>query len=124
MVCPEGTKLTHKSGDTHYCKPNPPVCDGKGKLKSGQEIWKKAHNMWKTKDGKHVYCSVECPKGTKLTHKSGDTHYCKPEHKICSYSDACNKKRITAPAGGLLKDSCRRVYKVSSSCKLSYHGKW
>ena len=59
------------------CNPAP-ACKGVGNLKSGQEIWKKANNMWKTKDGKNTYCSVKCAAGTKLTHVKGDTHVCKP----------------------------------------------
>lgn len=34
--------------------------------------------MWKTKDGEHIYCNVQCEEGSSLRHKSGDTHYCKP----------------------------------------------
>ena len=83
MQCPAGTKLTHVKGDTHVCKPDAPVCSGVGKLKSGEEIWKKASNIWKTKDGKNTYCSVQCPAGTKLTHVKGDTHVCKPEPVNC-----------------------------------------
>ena len=83
VVCPADTDLTHKGGNTYYCEPQPPVCDGVGQLTSGQEIWRKAANMWKTKDGRYTYCSVRCPVDHKLTHKSGDTHYCKPNPPVC-----------------------------------------
>ena len=78
VQCPAGSTLTHQSGDTHYCKPNAPVCNGVGQLKSGDEIWKRASNMWKTKDGSKTYCSVKCENGTTLTKTNGDTHVCKP----------------------------------------------
>ena len=84
VQCPAGSTLTHQSGDTHYCKPNAPVCNGVGQLKSGDEIWKRASNMWKTKDGSKTYCSVKCENGTTLTKTNGDTHVCKPNAPVCN----------------------------------------
>ncbi len=84
VQCPVGSTLTHQSGDTHYCKPNAPVCNGVGQLKSGDEIWKRALNMWKTKDGSKTYCSVKCENGTTLTKTNGDTHVCKPNAPVCN----------------------------------------
>ena len=84
VQCPAGSTLTHQSGDTHYCKPNPPVCNGVGQLTAGDEIWKRASNMWKTKDGQNTYCSVKCESGTTLTQINGDTHVCKPNPPVCN----------------------------------------
>ena len=84
VKCESGTTLTHVKGDTHICKPNAPVCNGVGQLKSGDEIWKRASNMWKTKDGSKTYCSVKCENGTTLTKTNGDTHVCKPNAPVCN----------------------------------------
>ena len=98
VKCPETTTLKRVAGETYACKPDAPVCSGVGKLKSGDRIWKKASNMWKTKDGKNVYCSVQCAAGTKLTNVNGDRHVCKP-------IEAANCK-------GELKRTPRRVEKA------------
>ena len=84
VKCENGTTLTKTNGDTHVCKPNPPVCNGVGQLKSGDQIWKRASNMWKTKDGSKTYCSVKCENGTTLTKTNGDTHVCKPNPPVCN----------------------------------------
>ncbi|MGA0236451.1 MAG: hypothetical protein ACO3NE_12770, partial [Alphaproteobacteria bacterium] len=59
------------------------TCSGRGNLKANDEIWRRASNMWKTKDGQTTYCSVVCEAGTTLTHKHGDTYYCKPDPVNC-----------------------------------------
>lgn len=45
-----------------------------------------------------------------------------PSATVCAYIDACNKKRITALAGGSLIDSCPRSYCVGARCGLSLLG--
>ena len=59
------------------------ACKGVGQLQSGDEIWKRASNLWKTKDGSKTFCSVKCAANTTLTKKSGDTYYCKPNPVQC-----------------------------------------
>lgn len=39
--------------------------------------------------------------------------------RTCAFRDACNRKLIIkVNSGRRFKDSCRKTYKVSSSCKL------
>ena len=140
VTCAEGSTLTHKQGDTHYCKPEAPTCEGVATLKPGDEvirrgakrwrprgtnqtycsvecsdgaelvkktgtvymcpvtaptcegtvtldvndqIWKKGETGWKKKNGDRLYCDVTCAEGSTLTHKQGDTHYCKAEAPTC-----------------------------------------
>ena len=64
-------------------------------LKPGQEIWKKAHNMWKPKNSDRCYQKAICTEGSVLTHKSGDTHYCKPGGQ----ADQCKGTHRSLPGG-------------------------
>ena len=81
--CSDGSSPIQKEDRTYHCKPEAPKCEGVAKLDVNDQIWKKGDTGWKKRNNDRLYCEVTCAEGSTLTHKQGDTHYCKAEAPTC-----------------------------------------
>ena len=79
VECSDGAELVKKTGTVYMCPVTAPTCEGVAKLDVNDQIWKKGDTGWKKRNSDRLYCETSCAEGSTLTHKQGDTHYCKAD---------------------------------------------